>query len=228
MPAKNVVKQYLENGYYHLYNRGVEKRIIFEDEQDYKVFLSYLKEYLEPKDKLKLEKDLQVSTSWLLKNKIQKKIAMNNYADKIDLLCYCLMPNHFHLLIKQKTKRGIENFMKSLGTRYAIYFNHKYKRVGGLFQSTYKAVLIETDEQLLHLSRYIHNNPSELLSHQGLSLLEYPYSSLSNYLGKWQTKWLKTKLILDFFSYNKNFSYKSFIFDKTIESGLLISTAEID
>ena len=202
MPAKNVIKQYLKNGYYHIYNRGVEKRTIFESDQDYKVFLRYLKEYLEPKDETSLRKELaDVKIPWKEKNKILKKLLLNNFYKQIDLLCFCLMPNHFHLLVKQKTERGIEGFMKSFGTRYVLYFNKKHERVGGLFQNIYKAVLVKTDEQLLHLSRYIHLNPFP----QGPSLqrLEgYKYSSLPAYLGKWRAKWVKPNEILDYFSNN--------------------------
>lgn len=212
MPSKNEIKQYLENGYYHLYNRGVEKRKIFLDDQDFKVFLSYLKEYLEPIDKQTLLKQ-QYLVHYIQRDKIAKQLRRNNFSDNINLLAYCLMPNHFHLLIRQNMARGIESFMKSLLTRYVMYFNKKYKRIGGLFQSTYKAVLIKTDEQLLYLSRYIHLNPP----YQGLSLLENAYSSLGNYLGKWGTKWVKPKSILDFFSKtNKNLSYEAFVLEKNL------------
>ena len=214
MPSKNILKQYLENGYYHIYNRGVEKRVIFQDSQDYKVFLSYLKDYLTPIDKISLRKTL-LNTFYNRKDKIIKKIAMNNFSNRISLLAYCLMPNHFHLLIKQKNERGIENFMKSLGTRYVMYFNKRNKRTGGLFQGRYKAVLIDSDEQLLELSRYIHTNPKP---YKGRIFLEYPYSSIHAYLGKWKAEWLKPEEILDFFSKtNKNNSYKSFVIDKRIE-----------
>ena len=160
MPARNSLKQYQENSYYHLYNRGVEKRLVFLDEQDYSVFLSYLKEYLLPKNTQELsEKLANPNTPYKEKDKIIKLLRLNNFADEITLLAYCLMPNHFHFLIKQKGAQGIDVFMNSLGTRYTMYFNRKYKRVGSLWQAVYKAVLINNDEQLLHLSRYIHLNP---------------------------------------------------------------------
>lgn len=224
MPAKNVIKQYLKNGFYHIYNRGVEKRKIFQDPQDYKVFLSYLKEYLEPSDKEELRNQL-IKASWREKDKILKKISLNNFSDKIDLLAFCLLPNHFHLLIKQKTERGMESFMKSLSTRYVGYFNKRNKRIGGLFQSIYKAVLVKTDEQLLHLSRYIHCNP---LSYKGSTLQDLQekdeYSSLAAYLGKWNANWLKPKEVLDFFSKTKreHDSYKSF----AINGATLTDSAE--
>src|SRR3990172_5725375 len=136
MPARNKVKDYLPNGYYHLYNRGVEKRTIFVDHQDEAVLLSYLKEYLSPKNVGDLTKIISDSNSSSKeKSEAAKLLRMNNFVEEIDLLAYCLMPNHFHLLVKQDSARGIEKFMRSLATRYVQYFNHRHeKRVGGLFQ----------------------------------------------------------------------------------------------
>lgn len=211
MPAKNSIKQYLLNGYYHLYNRGVEKRNIFQDDQDFRVFLSYLKNYLEPKNKTLLNKEL-AKASYKQKDKILKQISLNNFSGKIELIAYCLMRNHFHLLLKQNDERGIESFMKSLATRYVMYFNRRHKRVGGLFQDVYKAVLVNSDEQLVYLSRYIHTNPLSKRS----SLLAYPYSSLGMFISQWQAQWLKPEIVLDFFN-GKTKSYMDFI---TSESDL--------
>jgi len=97
MPAKNSTKLYIENSFYHLYNRGVEKRIIFLDQQDYFVFLSYLKQYLLPLDKNKLtEKLTDPDISYKDRDKILKSLRLNNFASEIKLIAYCLMPNHFH------------------------------------------------------------------------------------------------------------------------------------
>lgn len=141
MPAKNSIKVYAENGYYHLYNRGVDKRVIFGDAQDYVVFLSYLKTYLLPKNEAELRQKLADSTiSYKEKDKILNLLRLNNFADEITLICYCLMPNHFHLLIKQNSANSIDRFMNSLCTRYTMYFNRKYKRIGPLCQDVYKRV----------------------------------------------------------------------------------------
>ena len=130
MPAKNTEKHYIPHGYYHIYNRGVEKRRIYMDEQDYGVFLSYLKEYLLLKDEKALRKRLADSTTSAgEKDRIIRLLRMNNFAEEISLLAYCLMPNHFHLLIKQRNEMAIDSFMSSVGTRYTQYFNRKYKRV---------------------------------------------------------------------------------------------------
>lgn len=215
--SKNSRKIYLENSYYHLYNRGVEKRKIFLEEQDYSVFLSYLKEYLLPKDETKLREQLSnPNTSYKIKEKILRQLKLNNFYECITLLAYCLMSNHLHLLVKQKDPESIDKFMNSLGVRYAVYFNRKYKRVGKLFQDVYKAVLVKTDEQLLHLSRYIHRNPlpkkSLASQDQVLRVCMKQPSSLPEYLEQKHTKWIQSTEILTYFSKtNPNLSYQNFV-----------------
>ena len=212
MPSKNSEKYYIGGGYYHIYNRGVEKRIIFQDEQDYGVFLSYLKVYLLPRDDNHLRKQLSLpNIPWSEKDKILKQLKLNNFYQTISLVCYCLMPNHFHLLIQQHDETSIDSFMNSLCTRYSMYFNKKYHRVGPLYQGVYKAILVQSDQQLLHLTRYIHKNP---LSLQGVALqtLSNQHSSYPEYIGTRDSTWIDTKQILAYFS-NKNpySSYRSFV-----------------
>lgn len=213
MPAKNRIKQYIKDGYYHVYNRGVEKREIFQDQQDYSTFLSYLKTYLLPKDENALRTSLvDPNLPWQEKGKILKLLHLNNFADEMELLCFCLVPNHFHLLLKQLDDYSLSKLMASLSTRYSMYFNRKYKRVGPLFQDIYKAVLVETDVQLLHLSRYIH-----LHALQGPALQGKPRSSYPNYLGSVSQEWVKPGEILAFFksarrtSLSDFLSYQSFV-----------------
>lgn len=212
MPAKNSIKQYLENGYYHIYNRGVEKRLIFLDQQDYLVFLNYLKEYLLPKDEKSLREQLSSpSTTYREKDKILRQLRLNNFADEITLLAYCLMPNHFHFFVKQKGARSIDSFMQSLGTRYTMYFNRKYKRVGSLFQAVYKAVLVTHDEQFVYLSKYIHK---QALASKGETLQGWmgQPSSYPKYLGKRGTEWVHPEEVLSYFSKtNPGLSYQAFV-----------------
>lgn len=212
MPAKNSIKQYFENGYYHLYNRGVEKRPIFLDKQDYSVFLSYLKEYLLPKDENALRDRLgKPETPLLEKDKILKSLRLNNFSGEMSLLAFSLMINHFHFLIKQTTEDAIDRFLSSFGTRYTMYFNRKYKRVGSLYQGVYKAVLVETDEQLVYLSKYIHRQALNLQG-ETLQAQEVQPTSYGEYLGIRKTDWVKPEEILSFFSKNNlRSSYKSFI-----------------
>ena len=195
MPARNVVKTYVKDGYYHVYNRGVEKRNIFLDEQDYRVFLNILKEaLLSPTELVKHKK--QVTFKGVTFKGLMHP--PKNFYERIELLAYCLMPNHFHFLLKQCEERSMHQFLHSICTRYVIYFNKKYTRVGALFQNAYKAVLISDEPYLLHVSRYIHRNPQSYTED-----LENAYSSYGEYLGIRKTEWVKTDLILSFFQYGK-------------------------
>src|SRR3989344_7619419 len=147
MPSKYRIRNFEENGYYHLFNRGVEKKKIFLDNQDYKIFLYYSFVYLKPLNDV-------LSTYPQLPIRLHSK----NLSGEIDLISYCLMPNHFHLLLKQYTKTGFSKLAKQTTNAYTEYFNKKYKRTGSLMQGTFKSVKVNTDEQLVHLSRYIHLN----------------------------------------------------------------------
>lgn len=223
MPARNRTKQYTENGYYHIYNRGVEKRIIYIDEQDYAVFLSYLKDYLIPKNKSELQKKLSdPNISYKEKDKILKLLRLKNFYGEITVLAYCLMPNHFHFFLKQKGSTSINQFLQSLGTRYSMYFNRKYKRVGSLYQDIYKAVSIETEEQFIYLSKYIHKQAilhksiERSTASQGPALRSWEQpSSYPEYLGKRKTQWVHPEEILNYFSKkNSKLTYKAFVEEK--------------
>jgi putative transposase len=212
MPAKNSVKIYSANTVYHVYNRGVEKRIIFLDKQDYKVMLGYLKEYLSPPPAM----EERIKKSFILQGRTFKGLERlpNNFFKKIELLAYCLMPNHFHFLIKQNDdKNSLREFMQSLISRYATYFNKRHERIGSLFQGKYKATMVENEGYIFHLSRYIHINPAEYTKD-----LINTYSSYAEYLGIRHTIWIKPDLILSYFNnqkllpnYNGANSYKNFV-----------------
>lgn len=196
MPGKNILKTFSEDSYYHVYNRGVAKQSIFLDTTDHKTFLGYLKLYLTARD---------------INNKTRPSRQLRNYYQKLTLLAYCLMPNHFHLFVFQKDIEAMTEFMKSLGTKYSMYFNKKYQRVGPVFQGRYKAVMVESETQFIYLSKYIHRNPLEILP-SGTDLDGYKYSSYQNYLGLFSQPWLTTDEILSYFSKsNSGESYKKFV-----------------
>jgi len=199
MPSPNILKPDIENGHYHVYNRGVEKRLIFQDREDYTKFLYLLKIYLSPPEELMKELPL-----------LRIYIVQNNLNSDIELLSFCLMPNHFHFLLRQKNKGAMTKLMRRIATAYSIYFNKRHERIGPLFQSRFKASLIEGDEYLLHLSRYIHLNPLG----RGASLDEFEWSSYLYYLDKRHADWLNVKNISEYFNNSKkNFSYKNFVED---------------
>ena len=224
MPAKHSIKEYEAGAYYHLYNRGVEKRIVFQDDADYKTFLGFLRLYLTaphlPGDSRKVARPISKP--------------LNNFQGNIILLAYCLMPNHFHLLVKQNQEDGINHFMRSLMAQYVRYFNTKYQRIGSLFQGPYKAVKVESEEQFVYLSKYIHRNPLDLPAFREtpgrLDKLEnYKFSSYGNYLNLFQQSWVSCSDILSYFSTkNPQTTYKTFIKESTDKDILTIAPLTID
>ena len=134
---------------------------------------------------------------------------LGTFEKRVSLLAYILMPNHFHFILKQlDQKRGISEFVRCLGTAYAMYFNRKYNRVGSLFQGRFKAREVDRDADLLHLSRYIHINASEA----GLARTpeEYPWSSYPIYIGKKYDNLVNTKPILELLPEPKIAEYQKF------------------
>jgi putative transposase len=125
------------------------------------------------------------------------------------------MPNHFHLLIKQKKDHGIVSLMHALGIAYSMYFNKKYDRVGSLFQGRFKAKLVDEDDYLLYLSKYIHLNPKEFYKK---NLPSYPYSSYRFYLEGGPKEFINTETLLSYFSHqHKKLSYKAFVEEKATD-----------
>lgn len=186
MPSRNVVKQYEEGCFYHIYNRGVEKRQIFLDDQDYKMFLGLLKRHL--------SREKQENNRGLL---------YESYAGRIELEAFCLMPNHFHMLIYlNNDTKAIPELMRRVAGAYTAYFNKKYKRVGHLFQGVYKAIKISSDPYLLHISRYIHRNPKDYYS--------WPYSSLPYYIRDWKADWVVPDRIYKLYDWG---TYEAFLND---------------
>lgn len=197
---------------YHIYNRGVEKRKIFMDRWDYLRFLETLDFYR--------KSPLPMKLSDFRRGAIQFK-KIENQSEIIKILCYCLMPNHFHLLVQQLEDGGISKFMRKLSDSYTRFFNTKYERVGSLFQGKFKAKIVETDEYLLQLSKYIHRNPFPLPMWEGRV---YPYSSYVYYLSTEQHPFCDTEFILSYFSKtNVNLSYKSFVEEFGIEDPAIYS-----
>lgn len=196
------------NEIYHIYNRGVEKRPIFLNKRDYSRFVKLVNYYQCA--------DYTVRFSHFNRLKQEEKQRILEKLDKslnkiVEVLTFCLMPNHFHLLLKQLQDSGISKFMARVTNGYSHYFNTKNKRTGHLFQGNFGAVRVETDEQLVHVSRYIHLNPVTSYLIEIKNLERYGYSSYPEYtLGK--RSFCNTSEILSFFKDIK--SYKKFVEDQ--------------
>ncbi|HEY4508206.1 MAG TPA: transposase [Candidatus Paceibacterota bacterium] len=176
---------FAEGEFYHLYNRGTEKRIIFTCKADYERFMTLL--FL-CNGKIAVDLKIQGRTLYEVQ-----------YIDKgetiVDICAYCLMPNHFHLLLKEKTKNGISHFLQKLLTGYTMYFNKRYDRRGTLFEGRSKARHADGDQYLSYLFAYIHLNPVKLIDPRWkesgiankksaeLFLKNYQWSSFTDYCG---------------------------------------------
>lgn len=233
MPSQNTVKLYVSDGYYHAYNRGVEKRLIFLDDQDYRVFLSFVRAYLSFPSPV-IGKDLDHPLINMTGSRPVRIRPLRSFAEEVFLICYCLMPNHFHLLLYQKQIDGMSRFLQALCTSYSMYFNKRYKRIGTLFQGPYKAAYVDGDSYLLHITRYIHLNPLEMTGSRPVITREYPYSSYPYYLHLKQAAWLHPEHVLDYFrsaqrkDYRDFLSYESFVEDYGEDSRFVIGRLVID
>jgi len=155
--------------FYHIYNRGVDKRSIFSDKYDIDRFFQSMTEFntVEP-------------IGSIYENSFKKSSKLDG--DRlVDFICYCLNINHYHFILKQVTDGGISEFMKRLGGGYAWYFNNKYKRSGSLFQGVFKSVYINTNEQLLHTSAYVNlNNHVHQLGGETAKLVNSSWGEYTN------------------------------------------------
>jgi len=144
---------FVNGEYYHIYNRGVDKRTIFGDENDLKRFFQSMKEFntIDPIGSIYLN-NLNNIRNKMLRNRIPQKEKL------VEFICYCLNPNHYHFILQQTVDKGIAKFMHKLGLGYTNYFNEKHKRNGSLCQGKYKAIHVNSNEYLLHLSAYVNLN----------------------------------------------------------------------
>ncbi|MFH0864542.1 MAG: transposase [Candidatus Gottesmanbacteria bacterium] len=178
--------------YYHVYNRGTDKRNIFLLDSNYVRFIHGLYEFNNANPVSSLTRNIvRGSTSYIARDTLVRKPRDL----LVEIIAFCLMPNHFHLILKQLKEGGIAKFMQKMGTGYAMYFNQKNKRNGVLFQGKFKAILIDDDEYFLPLINYIHLNPVELIEpdwkEEGIKnrkntnqfLEKYRWSSYPDYVG---------------------------------------------
>ncbi len=172
---------------YHIYNRGVEKRNIFMDDRDRFRFIHDLYEFN--------DKNPAPNSYYLKSSEVELRKDRNREL-LVEILAFCLMPNHFHLMLRQVSENGITEFMRKMGTGYTNYFNTRNERVGPLFQGKYKATLIQKEGHYSILPHYIHLNPLKILMpnwkekgvkdyRKAINFLEnYRWSSFQDYTGK--------------------------------------------
>lgn len=194
---------------YHVFNRSVAKQPIFLTSQNYKRAVAVIDFYRYQNLTLRFSHYDRLPQE-------QRKDFRENLAKNgqliTEILTFCLMPNHFHFLLRQLKDNGISVFMRNFQNSYSRYFNTKQERSGALFQSMFKAVRIESDEQLIHVSRYIHLNPVSSMLIKIDSLRDYHWSSFGEFMGSVNSNLTDTKVILGYFKSRQ--AYEKFVFDQ--------------
>jgi len=187
--------------FHHVYNRGTEKRLIFMNDADRARFMLYV--------------DILNNTKLENPSKLEQFGLLEEYSVKerlVDVVALCLMDNHFHLLLYERTEGGISKFMQRLGTAYTVYFNEKYERTGALFQGRFKSKLVTDEAYLFYLINYVHFNVRDLLPPDRrflsdiIKFLEiYPWSSYAAYAKlRPQPRWLQTENVKKYVSFEKD------------------------
>lgn len=189
--------------YYHIFNRGVACLPTFLTKSDYRQAITSFSYYKDVKPFMKFSrfKDLSFDE----KDSVLKR--SENAGKLVDLTCYCLMPNHFHFIIKQLVENGISIFLSKFTNSYTKYFNTKNERVGSLFQGVFKSVHVDSTNQLVHLSRYIHLNPLTSFVVPEKKFVSYPWSSLNDYLENKNTLVNPSPVLSEFSSSKRYFDF---------------------
>ena len=178
----------LEN-YYHIYNRGVDKRLIFLDQEDLLRFLKIIKIFNTTETAGSVYEYSYKEKNGSLAPKNKKLV---------DFVAFCVNQNHFHFILEPLVDGGVQKFMHRVSTGYTNYFNEKYKRTGSLFQGTYKAIHIDTNEYLLHLSAYVNLNNKVHKEKNAEWMNKFAISSFTEYENG-KTNFCKKEIILDQF-----------------------------
>jgi REP element-mobilizing transposase RayT len=172
--------QFVDNEYYHVFNRGVDKREIFIEPRDSERFFQCMEKF-----------NTTEPIGSIFEDSFRKEPLGRKTPKLVNFICYCINPNHYHFVLEQISDRGIEKFMQKLGTGYTNYFNKKYKRTGSLFQGKFKSVHVDSNEYLLFLSAYVNlNNEAHKIESRLSNLFvkssweEYVFGGVKNFCTK--------------------------------------------
>ncbi len=201
------------NGICHVYNRGVDKRQVFLDRTYYARFLDVVEHTLNfdwPFSRF----IHRLENAENAEERCHVKTLLENYRCKppVELISFCLMPNHYHFVFKQLVKDGVSKFMQRVGIAFTKYFNIRNERTGSLFESGFKSVPVETEKQLVYVVRYQHVNPFSLGLKSPEELLDYKWSSLSTYVSKGKPRYPFVTPELPLASFNSKKAFLDFTF----------------
>ncbi len=225
---QNIYKKHNIGEIYHVLNRGVDKRKLFLDRQDYLRFIHDLFVFNDSDkatNSYRTFKTLETMCDFASRSFNQPRNLI------VDILCFVLMPNHYHLLLIPKVEEGISLFMRKVDMGYCKYFNRKYQRKGALFEGRYKSILVTDESHFIHLPYYIHCNPLDLIQPEWREgkltnykkaiqfLNNYRWSSYLDYIGKKNfPSVINRKFLLDFFEDEQNYYQDMYNWLKTLES----------
>ncbi len=227
MPSIYCQRIFVPGSYYHIYNRGAHQELLFRNSTDYQAFTEILEYYILHPLGTPPSVVTRYSTAGyhraIHKDPFFAQLSSSTQKDihAYNLICYCLMPNHFHLMVRQIDGNvTISNLMRRLCVGYAMYYNDKHHHSGTIFQGKYKNILVENEYQWLYLSKYIHRNPlhgkvggdgqrTDLCT----SLADYPYSSFPHYIGRRTEKWISSSEMLGRYKNNAFQKYRDFVLD---------------
>jgi putative transposase len=205
-----MARKIADGEYYHVFNRGAHRQTIFRDQQDRLRFL-FLVLYLQsPHIFFNTGRIVRAGSleGFTAPSGAEEEVLQTRF---VEVTAFCLMPNHFHLLLKAVTGAGVSEYLQRVAVAYTKYFNEKYTSTGSIFGGRYKAVHVKDNRQLLYLSAYIHRNPRELKDWKEKEE-SYPYSSLQDYVDK--NRWgglLATDIIASQFDGTTKSNYRDFV-----------------
>ena len=178
------MKRQAPGEFYHIYNRGIQKQPIFISDADRLRFLFLILMSQGSNTIGNAGRVLKSNVQHLMLNIKENLVNESLKKRKVELVAFCMMPNHFHLIVHELEEGGISKYMQRVQNAYAKYFNTKYEKTGHLFQGVYKSKHISDDIYLMHLSAYIHKNPNELMNSRWIEENEerYYWSSYRDFI----------------------------------------------
>ncbi|OGK45561.1 hypothetical protein A3I50_03535 [Candidatus Roizmanbacteria bacterium RIFCSPLOWO2_02_FULL_37_9] len=203
---------------YHVFNKTIDQKRLFEDKDLCQMFLNIIWHYRSTNSYLRFSNFKKLPEE--LRKPYAKKIN-DKRSFRISILAYCIMPTHYHFLLRQNQNTGISRFVSQIQNSFTRYFNRKHERSGPIFLQTFKSKPIISEEQLKHISRYVHLNP---YSGRIITLIEdvreYPWSSFSDYISLSKAKLSEPENVLSFFKNNKE-RYRKFVLDNSAHQKML-------
>ena len=238
--------QKIPGEFFHVFNRGVEKRDVFLDDEDRYRFIHDLYEFNDKDAVMNINYYFDSQRKLIREGGFKKAVKILQEMQRtkkrkvlVDVICFCLMPNHFHLIAKPLVENGLPLFMQKLGIGYTRYFNYKYERVGSLFQGTYKAKHLSDDTYFMHCTGYVHRNPLDLIEpdwkEEGIKdaakakkfLFDYKWSSFPDYVGKKNFPSVTRRdFLLKIFD-NNSAAYKKFVLEWTLQDLELLTETKL-